>query len=70
MTPVLVRRAERREHWDGLPDRVNIRVYEYQPGEFTPEAVSLGMGHRYDNAETAARDFARRHGYHLTEGNQ
>lgn len=63
--PVITRRAERAEPWDGLPNEVEIKVYEFEPGQFTPEAYPLGMGHRYDNAETAAADLARRHGYTL-----
>lgn len=63
--PVMTRRAVREEPWDGLPNEVEIKVYEFEPGQFTPEAHPLGMGHRYDSAYEAARDFARRHGYTL-----
>lgn len=63
--PVMTRRAERAEPWDGLPNEVEISVFEFEPGQFTPEAHPLGMGHSYDSAKTAAKDFARRHGYTL-----
>lgn len=63
--PVMTRRAERAEPWDGLPNEVEIKVYEFEPGQFTPEAHPLGMGHAYGSAQEAAADFARRHGYTL-----
>ena len=65
--PVMTRRAVRAEPWDGLPEQVEINVYEFEPGVFTPEAPVLGMGHTYHSAEAAAADFARRHGYTLIQ---
>lgn len=54
--------ARRSEPYPGLPMECVIEVRLYPDG-FVPTSAALGMGKTYTDAETAAYDLARRHGY-------